>query len=65
VSAAFVIRYTKRMCPIILTSVARPALPYYSTLSLPQKRHDLREKKDLQQKMCDVTLCTGCVKQQL
>jgi hypothetical protein len=41
VSVALVIRHAKRMRRIILSSMARLTLPYFSTLS--HKRHDLRE----------------------
>jgi hypothetical protein len=39
---ALVIQHTKRMCRILLSSVASPAVPYFSTLSY--KRHDFRGK---------------------
>jgi hypothetical protein len=42
---ALVIQHAKRMRRVILPSVARPAVPYFTTLS--HKRHDIREKKFL------------------
>jgi len=47
-SVALVIQLSKRLCPIILSSVACPALPYFSTLS-----HRLQDswKKIIEQKM--------------
>ena len=40
-SVTFVIRHTMRMCPIILSSAASLALPYFSALS--HTRHDFEE----------------------
>jgi len=53
-----VIQYTKRMHRIILSFVACPAVPYFSTLSY--KRHDFREKV-IERKMCVLIFSTNCV----
>ena len=43
----------------ILSSVARPALQYFSTLS--HNRHGFREKKVAEHKMCVLVLSTSFV----
>ena len=43
VSVASVIQHAQRMRRIILSSVARPALPYFFRLS--HKRHNYKKKK--------------------
>ena len=50
-SLALVVQHEKRMRLIILSYVARPALPYISIVS--HKRHDfLKKKKKKTRKMC-------------
>jgi hypothetical protein len=58
VSVALVIQHAKRMCPIILSSVACLALQYFSTLS--HKRQDFREKV-IKHKMCVLFFSTTFV----
>ena len=54
-SVSLVMQHAKRMRRIILSSAARPALPYFSTLS--PKRHDL-PKKVTEYKLCVVIFST-------
>jgi hypothetical protein len=60
VFVALVIQHAKRMRPIILSSVACVALPYFSTSS--NKRHDFRGKSYWTQNVCFDFLCNFCLK---
>ena len=53
---ALVIQHAKRMRRVILSRMAYPALPYFSTLF--HKRRAFRKKKVIEYKMCVLILCT-------
>jgi hypothetical protein len=56
VSVALDIQHAKRIDRILLSSVACPALIYFSTLS--HKRYGIQKKKDPEHKMCILISCT-------
>jgi hypothetical protein len=57
VFVALVTQYAKRMRRIILSAVARLALPYFPTLS--HKRHDFWGEKVIEHTMCVLILSTA------
>jgi len=56
VSVALLYQHAKRMCRMILSTVACPVLQYFSTLS--HKSHDFR-KKFFERKMCVLIFSTN------
>jgi hypothetical protein len=59
VSVALVIQYAKRMRCIILSSVASPALPYFSALS--HRDTIFEKKKVVESKTCVLIFSTSFV----